>query len=118
MAPTWTLAFLKKVSSKDITTQHGKTTWLRQSKRAMVGDYLERMAHDVSLGNCSLKGKLAHHKVNKDLKWDTLASGVVGVADRHARSSSQKVRPAGSRPNNRSSIVSTHDDRPATLAEG
>jgi len=53
MVPTWTLVLLKKVSPSEITTQHGKTTWLRQSRRAMVGDYL---AHGVSRTNCSLMG--------------------------------------------------------------
>ena len=56
MVPTWTLVLLKKVPPSEITTQHGKTTWLRQSRRAMVGDYLENMAHGVSRTNCSLMG--------------------------------------------------------------
>jgi len=60
MVPTRTLVLLKKVSPSEITTQHGKTTWLRQSRRAMVGDY---------------------HKVNIDLISDTLASVVVVVVD-------------------------------------
>jgi len=89
MVPAWTLVLLKKVSRSEITTQYGKTTWLRQSRRAMVGDY---------------------HKVNIDLILDTLASDAVDAAGLHARSGLQKVRPAGPRPNSRSSIASIHDD--------